>query len=1029
MYHRRRRDGLPRRNASRTQQRDSIAQQRDSIAQQRDGSAQQRAREARARRTRIIATRRSRSNQSSSPALDAVRSHFSALRSAGQNDPVPNSTSPALGVSTFNTMSVVPETSVFNQTVLMHEDNIECNHCGAYRFKEEKTNCCKKGEYAIHGLHDIPPSLYELFRSPEFSRNQRKYNSLFSFTALAAGGMQKSTWTQPSPPSMLTLHGKAYHRIFDLEEQYQTMTVNNSSRLYIYDSDFMNTSNSLNVNRQTSSAVRNYVQNNIPWAQQYRAAVDEVIRSNDVTSGPAFIEFAEVSRVNDGPVIGQPVAAPEIAAILYESGQQCASTQPIITYPKNSPDNKPRFLPLWSSAIEPLQFPLLFCKGESGWSKGHASETPSLMSRTMNKYNTTHVPFLFYCRQRLMCEPVFKLNSRIAQEWSCSMYSRFEENTLTYAETGGMQRRLASYRTVRESSDGQTPGKLLPATFHGSPMKRKRDTEDALAVVNRRGRPHLMITVTCNPLWPEIVDNLEPHQTATDRPDLAVRVFKVKLAQIMAELKSGRVFSDYDFHLFCVEFQKRGLPHAHICIKMRGNGPSTPDLIDSWVWAQLPSEDIAGGSLREKVLKYMIHRPCGGNNPNSPCMETNRSSNAKRCNKHYPQPWRNTASINDKTGRAEYKRIDNGDRPKIRQKVNGVWTDVEISNQWVVPYNPYLLMMFDCHICVDIVTASSCVKYLFKYVHKGADMARARISGVSSEIEQYRKTRYVSAAEATWRIMGYDLLNRTPAVTLVHAHLEGEQNILYPDGASQEERQQIAEAAVSDLMRYFNRPAPTAFTQLTMLDYFEQYIIKKKKKDDEVPTAAPPGKWLDGYGNIVSERTTPHVCRIAFQSPAIGDLFYLRLMLHKTHARSFQQLRTVRSPQDEETEHDNFQNAARAMRLVTGDEEYFICMEEASIFKVGSQLRGLFVTLLLDGGPAMKLWEEYDENLIEDLLQKYNREEAIEEALRQIDYKLQLHGKSNEQLGLPRARHKRTEYERMKFSFDRDKEKTICRYT
>ena len=35
-------------------------------------------------------------------------------------------------------------------------------------------------------------------------------------------------------------------------------------------------------------------------------------------------------------VIGQPVAAPEIAAILYPSGQQCSSTQPIVTYPKNS---------------------------------------------------------------------------------------------------------------------------------------------------------------------------------------------------------------------------------------------------------------------------------------------------------------------------------------------------------------------------------------------------------------------------------------------------------------------------------------------------------------------------------------------------------------------------------------------------------------------------------------------------------------------------------------------------------------------
>lgn len=96
-------------------------------------------------------------------------------------------------------------------------------------------------------------------------------------------------------------------------------------------------------------------------------------------------------------------------------------------------------------------------------------------------------------------------------------------------------------------------------------------------------------------------------------------------------------------------------------------------------------------------------------------------------------------------------------------------------------------------------------------------------------------------------------------MTLVHAHLEGEYKVVYPDGASNQEQQEIAEAAVSDLMRYFKRPALAAFTQLTMLDYFEQFTVKKKKKDDPMPTAAPPGKWLDAYGNPISERTTPHV--------------------------------------------------------------------------------------------------------------------------------------------------------------------------
>ena len=244
----------------------------------------------------------------------------------------------------------------------------------------------------------------------------------------------------------------------------------------------------------------------------------------------------------------------------------------------------------------------------------------------MNRANTKHVPLLFYCRQRVLSEPNFQLNSRIAQAWSCDMYSRVKENTLGYLERADMQQRLATSRSIKQSTGAEVPGKLLPASFHGSPAKRKNDTEDALVVVDRRGKPHLMITVTCIPEWAGIVDNLiMRHQTASDRPDLCCRVFKLKLAEIMADLKGGKVFGPYDYHTYMsiIESQKRGLPHSHIVIKFKGDGPDRLNQIDSWVWAQLPSESIANGRLREYVLKFMVHRPCVGHNINSPCMETN----------------------------------------------------------------------------------------------------------------------------------------------------------------------------------------------------------------------------------------------------------------------------------------------------------------------------------------------------------------------------------------------------------------------
>jgi hypothetical protein len=41
----------------------------------------------------------------------------------------------------------------------------------------------------------------------------------------------------------------------------------------------------------------------------------------------------------------------------------------------------------------------------------------------------------------------------------------------------------------------------------------------------------------------------------------------------------------------------------------------------------------------------------------------------------------------------------------------------------VVPYNPYLSLLFNCHINVEVCTSVAAIKYLHKYVYKGHDCA------------------------------------------------------------------------------------------------------------------------------------------------------------------------------------------------------------------------------------------------------------------------------------------------------------------
>ncbi len=46
-----------------------------------------------------------------------------------------------------------------------------------------------------------------------------------------------------------------------------------------------------------------------------------------------------------------------------------------------------------------------------------------------------------------------------------------------------------------------------------------------------------------------------------------------------------------------------------------------------------------------------------------------------------------------------------------------------VTNRLIVPYNPGLLLKYNCHINVEVCSTVKSVKYLYKYVYKGGDRA------------------------------------------------------------------------------------------------------------------------------------------------------------------------------------------------------------------------------------------------------------------------------------------------------------------
>ena len=66
---------------------------------------------------------------------------------------------------------------------------------------------------------------------------------------------------------------------------------------------------------------------------------------------------------------------------------------------------------------------------------------------------------------------------------------------------------------------------------------------DAIAICRVHGPPDFFVTFTCNAKWPEIAEGIiEPGQRPSDRADIIVRIFNMKLEDLLHDIKSGGAF-------------------------------------------------------------------------------------------------------------------------------------------------------------------------------------------------------------------------------------------------------------------------------------------------------------------------------------------------------------------------------------------------------------------------------------------------------------------------------------------------------
>ena len=829
---------------------------------------------------------------------------------------------------------------------------------------ESKTLCCGGGKKVLPDDHIqmIPDDLLNLYHDQRFRRHARSYNALFAMTSV--GVKEGGRWVNEGiHPATLSLHGSLYHclmpthtekcpltwLIFDTKERQEVAFQRN------LDVDFVN-------------RVREVLHNYHPWVRVCRSFGE----SGVARSGSLVLKFPPHGGVD------------EVAAIYDIAGRTSHTGRDITFFFRDS--HIPRYIKASHPAYMSLAYPLLYPHGESGWHP-EFKDPWSGEKFTMNEYyNQLHLR-----------HPIFRFSGRLFHQHILDAWISIEDERLDVIARK-VNLRIATRQTICESiyaEGGPRPGKLyLPSSFVNSPRESAKLIDEGMAVVAARGPPTFFITITCNPDWPEIRDALAPGTGPCDDPYVTNRVFKARLRKVITFIKNK--FGPLDYIMYVIEFQKRGLPHAHMTLRC-----STPPVdIDSVICAMRPRTP---GELQRLVDRFMTHS----------CSTTRGCLDeiGGKCKKFFPKQLTPQTLITE-NGFPAYKRLSNDDR-------------------YIVPYNEELLLYAKTHINVELCANTRSISYLYKYLYKPPETTSYVIidTAETNEIENYKRGRYVSANEAAWRLLGFHTHHREPAVKTISVHLPGRELIAFTPGLEQ----RATETYLSELDRYYNRPSGEPWDSLTLLQYYEDWTVSSTPPKQGTPyvmdTASHPYKKYYVWAKLHRSKKT--VTRLANLLPTTGEVFYLRLLLRNYATRNpYNFFGVVNDAERLEPETfvqvRTFQDAAIALGLVTSVEESMLAFEESLARQRGAKsLRSLFVMMLVHGFAMTAVFDKHSEAMAEDYIYRgMSLPLAHNELLRDLNNRLSSLGKTLLDFGFPMPTESDSEADRARLAYPPAQERT-----
>jgi len=447
----------------------------------------------------------------------------------------------------------------------------------------------------------------------------------------------------------------------------------------------------------------------------------------------------------------------------------------------------------------------------------------------------------------------------------------------------------------------------IPASVPGTPAYLRKKIADGMAIVAKLGDPTLFVTVTMDANCDEVKSILSLLGCPDDDPlmhsIITTRVFRAKLQELERCLREGVLLGRKAVYIQrCREWQKRGLVHAHLLIRLEGAQPVTANEIDALVSARLfHSErctqamdancECTAHTLYRIVRRFNLHDCRRGR-----CLKAGAVI-GDVCSKSFPKPVMESSTLGP-DGRWSYRR-GNDDR-------------------YVVAYNPVLTLLLNCHVNVEVCTGPAAASYLRKYTAKMPDACRYRLETSSentlrAELIEWLRARYLSCGEAVTRLLQIDIQHMEPSVICLPVHLPDEQRVVV-NLEDVEQQHAVADRSDTLLLRYFSRPEVCCL--MLYMDYHEKYTLSAKESD--LPDQHQHRKYLH-------ERRVPIVSRLARVplSTQSRETYCLRQLLLQVAAKCFGDLLKDHTGQV----HGTFTDSAIARGLFHADKEIDLGMQ------------------------------------------------------------------------------------------------------